>query len=163
MLWGPDGNLYGTTAEGGIPGGGGSGTVFRATTNGTMTQLVAFTNANGATPLTALTLGADGKLYGTTSAGGSGGLGTVFQVGTNGDFVTLAAFDGTNGATPLGSLIFGEDGALYGTTSAGGENGLGTIFKLTTDGAFTTLISFSGTPNYQLTLFLFSFSLLHKP
>jgi len=44
MTLGPDGNLYGTTAAGGSNR---VGTVFRLTTNGTLTPLVNFSNTNG--------------------------------------------------------------------------------------------------------------------
>ena len=47
----------------------GYGTVFKVTTNGTLTTLVAFNGSNGAYPYAALTLGKDGNFYGTTSAG----------------------------------------------------------------------------------------------
>jgi len=58
-----DGSLYGTTGSGGT---GSNGTVFRLTTNGVLTTLFSFNGTNGASPATALVLGADGNLYGTT-------------------------------------------------------------------------------------------------
>ena len=60
-----DGNFYGTTTYGGIYGG---GTVFRLTTNGTVTFPVSFSGSNGANPLAGLTAGRDGNLYGTTAS-----------------------------------------------------------------------------------------------
>ena len=42
------------------------GTVFKVTTNGTLTTLVSFNGTNGANPNAALTLGNDGNFYGTT-------------------------------------------------------------------------------------------------
>jgi uncharacterized repeat protein (TIGR03803 family) len=84
LTLGADGNFYGTTFQGGssvgtIQGGsGGLGTVFKVTTNGTLTTLISFNFNNGAYPEAALTYGADGNLYGTTQQGGSGGWGTVF-------------------------------------------------------------------------------------
>src|SRR5262249_21673123 len=52
MVFGPDGNLYGTTPQGGIDPGGdhsftGFGTVFRTSTNGTFTSLALFGGTNG--------------------------------------------------------------------------------------------------------------------
>ncbi len=130
---GPDGNLYGTTSEGGSSG---YGTVFKLATNG-MAQTVAtpstladFDNSNGAYPEANLTLGPDGNFYGTTAGGGSGGYGTVFNVTTNGTLTTLASFDGVNGAVPESSLALGPDGNFYGTTYQGGSGGNGTIFRL---------------------------------
>jgi len=81
MIFGNDGNLYGTTEFGGVPGGAnGLGTVFRITTNGIFTSLIRFQRTNGSIPLAPLVLGNDGNLYGTTSAGGTGSGGTIFQI-----------------------------------------------------------------------------------
>ena len=41
--------------------------------------IYSFTNPNGASPLGALTRGADGNFYGVTSAGGSNLHGTIFS------------------------------------------------------------------------------------
>lgn len=70
LTLGNDGNFYGTTSQGGSSGG---GTVFKVTTNGSLTTLVSFNGTNGASPRAAVTLGGDGSLYGTTESGGSGG------------------------------------------------------------------------------------------
>ena len=78
LTLGKDGHFYGTTSQGGSAGS--YGTIFQATTNGTLTTLFAFSGTNGANPLTALTLGNDGHFYGTTSTGGSGNAGTVFRL-----------------------------------------------------------------------------------
>ena len=83
LTWGHDGNIYGTTANGGSDSvaGSSSGTLFRVTTNGTLTTLVNFNNAtNGAYPWGELTLGSDGSFYGTTIGGGKNLDGTVFKL-----------------------------------------------------------------------------------
>jgi len=84
LVFGSDGNLYGTTLFGGFTGGiangNGLGTVFRITTNGIFTSLVIFQRTNGANPRTPLALGSDGNLYGTTSQGGAGSGGTIFRI-----------------------------------------------------------------------------------
>jgi uncharacterized repeat protein (TIGR03803 family) len=139
-----DGNLYGTTYQGGTNG---FGTIFKLTTNGTFTSLYSFTGANdGKSPYAGLVQGNDGSLYGTTYQGGTnGGYGTIFKLTTNGILTTLVSFDNTNGAYPQAGLIRGKDGNFYGTTTDGGTNGgYGTIFKLTTNGTFTSLYSFTG-------------------
>ena len=69
------------------------------------TNLVSFTGVGGVcpggSPYSGLVVGADGNLYGTTTAGGSNNLGTVFQLTPGGSFTSLFSFNGTNGAEPL--------------------------------------------------------------
>ena len=148
LTLGPDGNFYGTTSQGGTntSGTNATGTVFKMTTNGTVTILVSFNGVNGGIPLAGLTLAPDGNFYGTTEFGGTNGDGTVFKLTTNGTLTTLVNFNGTNGANPLAGLAAGPGGNLYGTTRYGGTNqNLGTVFQVTTNGTFTTLIQFAGT------------------
>jgi uncharacterized repeat protein (TIGR03803 family) len=74
-----EGNLYGTTYQGGASG---HGTVFKVTATGIETVLYSFTatHGDGAYPMGSLTLDASGNLYGTTQAGGEFDLGTVFKL-----------------------------------------------------------------------------------
>lgn len=137
-----DGNIYGTTVNGGSLG---WGTVFRLTSGGTVTTLVHFTNltggAQGAAPFGGLAQGNDGNLYGTTRYGGESAStdhGTIYRL-TPGGVLTprLIDFSGTTGSFkgrgPVGGLIKGADGHLYGTTLQGGsgpDNGYGTVYRL---------------------------------
>ena len=140
LTLGNDDKFYGTTETGGT---GGYGTVFRMTTNGTLTTLVSFNSTNGANPYSGLTLGSDGNFCGTTYGGGSSGYGTVFKVTTSGTLTTLLAFSGGNGWGPYAGLTLGNDGNFYGATKGGaGSGGYGTVFQLTTNGTLTTLVSF---------------------
>jgi uncharacterized repeat protein (TIGR03803 family) len=139
------GNFYGTAPKQGPGGFNGSGTVFRVTTDGVLSTLIAFNNTNGAFADDGLTVGADGNFYGTTANGGSHSAGTVFRITPAGALTTLVSFNNTNGAFPLGGLVLGPDGNLYGTTGFGGTNlnlAFGTLFRVTTNGALTTLFSF---------------------
>ncbi|MFZ1073830.1 MAG: choice-of-anchor tandem repeat GloVer-containing protein [Verrucomicrobiia bacterium] len=150
LVWGTNGNLYGTTSAGGTSN---FGTIFQMTTNGGFTSLVSFTGTNGAdlgNYPNGLVLGTDGNFYGTTQMGGtndvlSGGDGTIFQVTPAGALTTLFCFNSNNGANPYGCLVQGTNGNLYGTTSAGGSNGVGAIFEVTTSGVLTSLFSFNTT------------------
>jgi uncharacterized repeat protein (TIGR03803 family) len=127
-----DGNLYGTTGRGGAYD---DGTVFKITREGRLTTLYSFCSqtdcTDGSLPQAGLVLGADGKLYGTTGAGGVYGDGTVFKITREGTLTTLHSFDGTDGSEPDDGLLLGADGKFYGTTLYGGANGYGTVFSLT--------------------------------
>jgi uncharacterized repeat protein (TIGR03803 family) len=128
-----------------VPGGGGSGAVFKVTTNGTLTTLYSFSGGNdGGWPRAGLTLGNDGNFYGTTSQSGSNGKGTVFGMTPDGALTTLVSFAGFNGENPYAGLALGNDGNFYGTTAGGGSMNGGTVFKLTTNGTLTTLVAFNG-------------------
>ena len=75
------GNLYGTTLCGGSNH---FGNVFKLTnTQGgwQYTSLYDFTgSADGPNPISNVTFGPDGTLYGTAENGGSGGYGTVWMI-----------------------------------------------------------------------------------
>src|SRR5258708_16845881 len=122
----------------------GLGTVFKVTTNGSLTSLIRFSRTNGYLPLAELTLGNDGRFYGTTEGGGSGDDGTVFTVTTNGTLTTLVSFTDTN-YEPHAGLALGIDGSLYDSSYYGGNidsahlSGLGSVFKLQPNGTLVTL------------------------
>jgi uncharacterized repeat protein (TIGR03803 family) len=141
---GNDGNFYGTTVGGGAMFA--DGTVFRITPAGDLTTLHAFTGgADGAFPETALILGSDNNLYGTTYAGGSS-HGTVYKITPTGGFTTLYTFTGgADGGNPVGRLTQDSNGNLYGTAESGGNSaGDGVIFEITSAGVFSTFYTFTG-------------------
>ena len=139
-----DGKLYGTTYTGGAHN---AGTIFSITTGGTFTVLRSLTSASdGGNPTAGLVQALDGKLYGTTYAGGAHSVGTIFSITTGGTFTVLRSLtSATDGANPYAGLIQASDGALYGTASRGGANSAGTIFSITTGSAFTNLYDLDGT------------------
>jgi uncharacterized repeat protein (TIGR03803 family) len=150
LVQGTDGNLYGTTADGGANNG---GTVFKITPTGTLTTVYSFCAqtacTDGALPYAGLVLGTDGSFYGTTGYGGANNCGTVFSITPGGTLTTLHSFDGTDGANPYAGLVLATNGNFYGTTSEGGAStacsfGCGTVFRITSGGRLTTLHSFDG-------------------
>lgn len=128
LLLAADGLLYGTGSTGGTNS---AGTVFSFnTTTFAVTKVADLGGANGSTPIGELAQAADGRFFGTTSAGGTNALGTLFQLALAGPTVTkLHDFAMATGATPLGRLVVGSDGALYGMASAGGTDNKGVIYK----------------------------------
>jgi uncharacterized repeat protein (TIGR03803 family) len=164
-----DGDLFGTTEQGGANN---DGTVFELVNNGsvaapsyasTPTTLVTFNGANGANPFSSLIADANGDLFGTTYGGGANNDGTVFELVNHGTVAapsyastptTLVSFNGANGVAPCGSLIADANGDLFGTTEHGGANNDGTVFELVNHGTVaapsyastpTTLVSFNNT------------------
>lgn len=168
-----DGNLYGTTAQGGtiyareFP----LGTVFRLTPDGQETVLYRFNGSaqnDGQNPNSTLVWDEFGNLYGTTTEGGANGYGTVFRLGPTGVESVLYAFptSSTDGKNPEAGLVRDREGNLYGTAQAGGDetdgcagNGCGVVFRLApNNNAETILHSFTDTgdggcePNTALAL-----------
>jgi uncharacterized repeat protein (TIGR03803 family) len=86
LIQASDGNLYGTTADGGaygtcLYGGYGiCGTIFKITSEGIFTTLHSFDGIDGNQPYAGLVQATDGNLYGTTRAGGTYGGGNVFRL-----------------------------------------------------------------------------------
>ena len=138
-----NGNLFGTTSEGGAYD---DGAVFELPAgSGTTTTLATFNDANGADPLGGLVEDQSGNFFGTTTQGGAYGYGTVFEVAAgSGAITTLASFNDGNGAVPRAGLVEDQYGNLFGATSQGGANGYGTVFEVAAgSSAITTLAAFN--------------------
>ena len=93
--------------------------------------------STGAEPESQMIFGADGKLYGVTSAGGSNGVGVIFAMNSAGSgYQVLHSFAGgaNDGSYPAAELLQASDGMLYGTAEGGGANSIGVIFRINTDG-----------------------------
>lgn len=149
-----EGNLYGTTTNGGdlnCNSPGGCGVVFRLRANGEFAVLHSFSGgSDGQNPEAGVISGAGKTLYGTTQGGGSGcppsACGTVYQIAPNGEETVLYAFKGgpSDGVGPTGSLFQDANQNLFGTTAAGGMQGVfGTAFELTPSGEETVLHLFT--------------------
>jgi uncharacterized repeat protein (TIGR03803 family) len=153
-----DGNLYGTTQNGGdltLCHQQGCGTVFKLLPGGGETVLHVFegrSQGDGAIPDGALILDKDGNLYGTTVAGGDNSLGTAFRLAPDGTETILHAFTGPNhadGSTPSAGLVRDGGGNLYGTTIVGGNSGCnlrgcGTVYRIAPGGTESIVYDFTG-------------------
>ncbi len=145
-LFGPliqdgEGNLYGTTTNG--------GTIYKLDPTGKLTVLYTFTGGtdnNGGLPEFGLVRDDEGNLYGTTTE--DLGPGDVYKLDPSGNLTVLYTFtDGADGGYPNGPLVRDAAGNLYGTADVGGPggiNGCGVVFKVDPFGNETVLHTFSG-------------------
>jgi uncharacterized repeat protein (TIGR03803 family) len=131
LIQGIDGNLYGTTTEGGLNDNcsyqSGCGTIFRITPGGLLTTLYNFCPQfggclDGYDPVGSLLQGTNGSLYGTAYYGGANGnYGTIFSFAVGmGPFVETLPTSGTTGSTVqiLGTNLTGATGVSFNGTSA---------------------------------------------
>ena len=146
MIFDNQGNLYGTTYQGGASG---DGTVFKLTPisrgGWRYKQIYSFKGgSDGVRPYGGVVVSPTGIVYGTTWLGGIGtnqcfsnfpGCGTVFELSPNADgsytHTVIYTFLGppTDGGAPQG-LILDPNGNLFGTTQFAGAFGGGTVFEL---------------------------------
>ncbi len=151
------GNIYGTTAAGGMGCGpyGGCGVVFKLTQSGGVwseSVLFAFENGNGQTPYSGVIVDSAGNLYGTLVYGGTAGRGVVYELSQSGSGwteTTLYNFAVYPAAgNPYGGLVFDQHGNLYGTTFTGGGGG-GAVYELQPSGGSWTYNTIYSLPGFQ--------------
>lgn len=151
-----NGNLYGTTADGGNPGctasTGACGVVFELSSAGGRwkeTVLHTFDGADGAYPVSGVTLDKAGDVFGATEQGGGtvtycgGGCGVAYELtrGTKGKWAESVLhifnpFQPPDGQFPESRLVFDAKGNLYGTTFEGeGPTSSGCVYELTPAGS----------------------------
>jgi uncharacterized repeat protein (TIGR03803 family) len=179
--WDHQGNLWGTTWEGGIgrptcaDDAGGCGVIYAMTPNGdgTWTYHVlhrfASSPGDGQHPVAGLTIDAAGNFYGTTEDGGPYGYGTIFKFAyRNGKWRANLLYDFADphqGLYPEGTLALDEAGNLYGMAQGGpnscGGLSCGVVYRLAPQSngtwKYTVLVNLSETtggvlPFYSLTL-----------
>ena len=154
LLFDPQGNLYGTTENGGNSecGGTGCGIVYELSpqSDGSWMETTLYTFcslsncADGEIPGTGpLVRDSAGNLYGTTFFGGDyrncngDACGVVFKLDTTGKETVLHSFTGgADGANPTAGLTMDSSGNLYGATEAGGATcytsyTCGVVFNIT--------------------------------
>jgi uncharacterized repeat protein (TIGR03803 family) len=141
------GNLYGTTANGGVPTcyvSFGCGVIFKLDTANHESVLYKFTDGIDGKGPSGLVADSAGNLYGTTYDGGTYGIGAIFKLDQTGTLTILYSFPGgSDSSDPTGHLIRDLAGNLYGTTYAAFDTqGYGIVFKLDNAGNFTVLHNF---------------------
>jgi uncharacterized repeat protein (TIGR03803 family) len=149
LVFDANGNLYGTTLQGGGTSAcngyefKGCGIVFQLLhkPNGSWKENVLYSFQNGSSGGVglngSLVLDSQGNLYGTAFYDGPDFQGTVFQLSpgsggwTESTIYQFCSVDRcTDGASPGAGVIFDHASNVLGTTTAGGVNGLGVIFEL---------------------------------
>lgn len=136
-----DGNLYGTTYQGGDAGG---GTVWElAAGSSAVTTLHSF---SGNVYPTGIIVDSEGNLFGTTKTGGDNSIGSIWELAHGSSTLSpLYSFTGGNdGDYPVGITV-GPNGNLYGVTEFGGDAGVGTVWELPKGSStISPLSSFTG-------------------
>ena len=136
------GNLYGTTSQGGAAS---VGTAFQLSPSSgsewTFTGMHDFSNhgGDGTYPHSGLVFDAIGNAYGTTLGGGASKQGIIFKLspasGGGWNETLIHSFDGTDGSQPDAGVVMDKAGNLYGSTQFGGTSsncftGCGVVFEL---------------------------------
>ena len=146
----PQGNLYGTTPNGGNPiYFGGCGVVYKIDPSGDETVLHTFTASPDGCGAGSLVLDSAGNLYGTSQFGGIQssncslfGCGVVFKLDPFGNETILYSYTGGADSTVPGALVRDSAGNLYVNSSFGGSGGA--VLKIDTALNPTILHSFTG-------------------
>ncbi|HMJ67304.1 MAG TPA: choice-of-anchor tandem repeat GloVer-containing protein [Cyclobacteriaceae bacterium] len=130
LVFGPNGNLYGTCEQGGQFG---EGSLFEyAIATNTITYRANFqATVTGSEIYAGLALASNNKFYGVTAKGGANNDGVLYEFdpGTNALSVKHNFSSVTTGRMPYRALKLFTDGKLYGMTPEGGINNKGVIFE----------------------------------
>jgi uncharacterized repeat protein (TIGR03803 family) len=152
VIFGPDGNLYGTTTYGGTAN---QGTVFKLSPPPSAckaflcpwreTVLYSFQGgSDGEQPQYGdLVFDQQGNIYGTTPYGGAGSgcdasCGVVYKLSVSTGWTESILYrftGGDDGGYPYAGVIFDATGNLYGTTEYGGTETEGVVYKLSPSGS----------------------------
>ncbi len=124
-----DGNLYGVCFAGGANQ---RGTIFMVTPQGhvKLVHTFQYVGTEGSSPNFGLIEGADGNLYGATTAGGANGWGTLFQISLQGTYRDI--YDIPAWAVQNGPPIQASDGNLWESVT---PNGSGHVIAVSTSGS----------------------------
>jgi uncharacterized repeat protein (TIGR03803 family) len=137
------GDLFGTSAYGGVYGG---GAIWELASGGAYSvyHSLGASSSDGATPLAGVSFDVYGNMYGTTKAGGAAGDGTVWEITSTGTYGTLHSFgsSASDGNGPNASVTVDNSGNLFGTTTAGGAFSAGTVWEISLIGTYQTTYSF---------------------
>ena len=142
-----DGNLYGTTTEGGAESQGAVFKITNFTTSPSFSVIYSFKGGTDGARPNAIFQASDGNLYGMTNQGGSSGFGTVFKISdlttTPTESVIYTFTGGPDGAGPT-SLVQASDGNVFGIGAGGSSGAVFKISNLTTTPTESVIYTFTG-------------------
>jgi uncharacterized repeat protein (TIGR03803 family) len=144
LVFGSDGNLYGTASGGGATG---FGTLFRIGPGNQFTTLYNFQgNPKSSEPVALIAAG--DKFFGSAASGGGFFSGTVFQLDRTGEKLLYGFVGGADGSGS-GGLMRDTAGNLYGASGGGNLTcnapfGCGLIFRIDSGGNYSVLHVFVG-------------------
>jgi uncharacterized repeat protein (TIGR03803 family) len=124
----PNGVLY---AAGSAGGANSAGVIFSWNISSpAYTDLVDLDNATGYSPFSRMTVGSNGLLYGTTSAGGPNDGGSIYSFNTSTNVYSPVYYMNSNGFSDAwGGVIEDPTGTLVCMSSDGGTGSEGSLFK----------------------------------
>lgn len=148
LIQASDGNFYGATQHGGLPGDPyGDGVLFKLTQEGGVSAAYKFgssSSVDGSQSNIALLQATDGNLYASTLSRGLFGQGTLFRYGLDGTYSSYDDFSQGTTQVYASSLAQHTSGVLYGTT-AYWVGGNGTVFSVDIAATpFIALVRYSG-------------------
>jgi uncharacterized repeat protein (TIGR03803 family) len=163
LIYGNDGNFYGTFGYNG--GSANNGSVFQITPAGVYSTVYSFCSTgvsgcpDGKRPAGYLIQASDGNFYGVTDNGGSGASqGVFYQIvpGVTFPWVenSLYNISCSGGCDPLGPIVEGPDGYLYGAMSGYGGHGQGAFFQSDFLGDFDDFYDLTSQYNEPQNLFV---------
>jgi uncharacterized repeat protein (TIGR03803 family) len=120
------------------------GDVFRMSPSGGYATVLHDFGADSRNP-GGLTLGRNGRFYGTTSNGGTNGYGTIYEMTPDGIVKNLHEFIGSDDGYPQAPPIQSLYGDFYGTATGVVDGTPGTLYKINSYGDYTELHLFLGT------------------
>lgn len=128
------GNIFGTTFDGGINGGGTIYELSPSSSGWTFTTIYSLVGGYSG-PYNKLTLDGKGNIYGFTNSAGVNGLGSIFKLSPSANgwiFTDLYDFvGGEEGGLPYGSVAVDASGNVFGTAVVGGTDNQGVVFEIT--------------------------------
>jgi uncharacterized repeat protein (TIGR03803 family) len=132
------GNIYGTTAFGGVNGNGTVWELVYSSKTKTYTESILYsfsaTGSDGQYPYGGLTMDSSGHLFGTTEDGGNINQGVMFELTKSGSTWTesvVHSFDGgSDGEEPSANLMLGSNGQFYGMARYGGTTNVGIVYSV---------------------------------